>query len=82
MNEIMNTLNEMEFNRTDPTLYSIFKDLWVFDPDECKWTEVQCKENPTYPEYRTCHSMFIYNKNISNSTSFHQAITIIANIIQ
>lgn len=43
---------------------SIFKDLWVFDPEECKWSEVQCKENPTYPEFRTCHSMFIYNKSI------------------
>ena len=35
MNEIMNTLNEMEFNRTDPTLYSIFKDL--SNRDKCSW---------------------------------------------
>ena len=35
MKEIMETLNEMEFNRTDPTLYSIFKDL--SNRDKCSW---------------------------------------------
>ena len=35
MNELMQTLNEMEFNKTDPTLYSIFKDL--SNRDKCSW---------------------------------------------
>ena len=43
---------------------SIFKDLWVFDPEDNEWQLVPFKENPTYPELRTCHSMFIYNKTI------------------
>ena len=41
---------------------SIFKDLWVFDPEDNEWQLVPFKENPTYPELRTCHSMFTYNK--------------------
>ena len=43
---------------------SIFKDLWVFDPEDNEWQLVPFKENPTYPELRTCHSMFTYNKSI------------------
>ena len=43
---------------------SIFKDLWVFDPEDNEWQQVPCKENPTYPELRTCHSMFVYNKSL------------------
>ena len=43
---------------------SIFKDLWVFDPEDSEWQLVPFKENPTYPELRTCHSMFIYNKQL------------------
>ena len=35
MNEIMETLNEIEFNKTDPTLYSIFKDL--SNRERCSW---------------------------------------------
>ena len=35
MNEIMKTLNEMQFDKTDPTLYSIFKDL--SNRDKCSW---------------------------------------------
>ena len=35
MKEIMETLDEMEFYKTDPTLYSIFKDL--SDRDRCSW---------------------------------------------
>ncbi len=43
---------------------SIFKDLWVFDPEDNEWQLVPFKENPTYPELRTCHSMFVFNKTI------------------
>ena len=43
---------------------SIFKDLWVFDPEDNEWQLVPFKENPTYPELRTCHSMFVFNKSI------------------
>ena len=43
---------------------SIFKDLWVFDPDDSEWLLVPFKENPTYPELRTCHTMFTFNKSI------------------
>ena len=43
---------------------SIFKDLWCFDPVEGKWEEIMYKENPTYPELRTCHSMFVYNNEL------------------
>lgn len=35
MNEIMETLKEMKFDKTDPTLYSIFKDL--SSKDKCSW---------------------------------------------
>ena len=35
MNEIMTTLKEMNFDKTDPTLYSIFKDL--SNRDKCSW---------------------------------------------
>ena len=35
MNEIMETLKEMNFDKTDPTLYSIFKDL--SSKDKCSW---------------------------------------------
>ena len=35
MNEIMETLNTMEFNKTDPTLYNIFKEL--SNRDKCSW---------------------------------------------
>ena len=35
MNEIMVTLDEMGFSKTDPTLYSIFKDL--SNKDKCSW---------------------------------------------
>ena len=33
--QIMNTMDEMQFFKTDPTLYSIFKDL--SDKDKCSW---------------------------------------------
>ena len=35
MKEIMEALDEMNFNKTDPTLYSIFKEL--ADRDKCSW---------------------------------------------
>ena len=31
----MKTLNEMKFDKTDPTLYSIFQDL--YNKDRCSW---------------------------------------------
>ena len=38
MNEIMETLNEMKFDKTDPTLYSIFQDL--SNRDRCSWPNI------------------------------------------
>ena len=35
MKQVMNTLDNMQFFKTDPTLYSIFKDL--SDRDTCSW---------------------------------------------
>ena len=43
---------------------SVFKDLWEFDLEAKKWTEIQYKENPSYPELRTGHTMFVYDKQL------------------
>ena len=65
MKEIMEALDEMNFNKTDPTLYSIFKEL--ADRDKCSWpkfayyanmrmTDRQSKEG-----LRTIFDLFIDN---------------------
>ena len=76
MNEIMETLDEMRFYKTDPTLYNIFKEL--AEKDKCSWpkfayyvntrmTDRQSKEG-----LKTIFNLFIDNpdKNTINFETF------------
>ena len=73
MKEIMETLDEMQFYKTDPTLYSIFKEL--ANKDKCSWpkfayyvntrmTDRQSKEG-----LKTIFNLFIDNPD-KNTISF------------
>ena len=53
---------------------SVFKDLWEFDLEAKKWTEIQYKENPSYPELRTGHTMFVYDKQLYISIRYRKKI--------
>ncbi len=72
----MNTLNEMEFNRTDPTLYSIFKDL--SNRDKCSWPKfayyanVRMTDRETREGLLTIFNLFIDDpkKNIITFETF------------
>ena len=65
MNEIMETLNEMNFNKTDPTLYSIIKDL--SDREKCSWPKFAYEVNKRMTDrqsregLRTIFNLFIDN---------------------
>ena len=65
MNEIMETLNEMKFDKTDPTLYSIFKDL--SNRDRCSWPKfayyanVRMTDRETEEGLLTIFNLFIDN---------------------
>ena len=63
MNEIMTTLNEMKFDKTDPTLYSIFKDL--SNRDKCSlpkfafYAKVRMTDRETEEGLLTIFDLFI-----------------------
>ena len=65
MNEIMETLNEMNFNKTDPILYSIIKDL--SDREKCSWPKFAYEVNKRMTDrqsregLRTIFNLFIDN---------------------
>ena len=65
MNEIMETLNEMNFNKTDPTLYGIIKDL--SDREKCSWPKFAYEVNKRMTDrqsregLRTIFNLFIDN---------------------
>ena len=65
MRNIMNTLDKMQFNRTDPTLYSIFKDM--SDRDKCSWPKFALYANSRMTDrqskagLRTIFDLFIDN---------------------
>jgi Ca2+-binding EF-hand superfamily protein len=65
MNEIMETLDEMNFNKTDPTLYSIIKDL--SDREKCSWPKFAYEVNKRMTDrqsregLRTIFNLFIDN---------------------
>ena len=65
MNEIMETLDEMNFNQTDPTLYSIIKDL--SDREKCSWPKFAYEVNKRMTDrqskegLRTIFNLFIDN---------------------
>ena len=67
MNEIMETLNEIEFNKTDPTLYSIFKDL--SNRERCSWPKfayyanVRMTDRETEEGLLTIFNLFIDDPN-------------------
>ena len=65
MNEIMDTLHEMEFNKTDPTLYSIFKDL--SNRDRCSWPKFAYFANLRMTDRETREGLLtIFNLFIDN----------------
>ena len=65
MNEIMETLDEMNFNKTDPTLYRIIKDL--SDREKCSWPKFAYEVNKRMTDrqsregLRTIFNLFIDN---------------------
>ena len=65
MNEIMETLDEMNFNKTDPTLYGIIKDL--SDKEKCSWPKFAYEVNKRMTDrqsregLRTIFNLFIDN---------------------
>ena len=65
MNEIMETLDDMRFNQTDPTLYSILKDL--ADREKCSWPKFAYQVNKRMTDrqskegLRTIFNLFIDN---------------------
>ena len=65
MKNIMNTLDKMQFNKTDPTLYSIFKDM--SDRDKCSWPKFALYANSRMSDrqskagLRTIFDLFIDN---------------------
>jgi len=65
MNEIMVTLDEMGFDKSDPTLYSIFKDL--SNKDRCSWPKfayfanVRMTDRETNEGLLTIFNLFIDN---------------------
>lgn len=65
MNEIMETLDEMNFNKTDPTLYGIIKDL--SDREKCSWPKFAYEVNKKMTDrqsregLRTIFNLFIDN---------------------
>ena len=67
MNEIMETLKEMNFDKTDPTLYSIFKDL--SSKDKCSWPKfayfanVRMTDRQSEEGLLTIFNLFIDNPN-------------------
>ena len=67
MNEIMETLNEMNFDKTDPTLYSIFKDL--SNKDKCSWPKFAYYANVRMTDRQTEEGLLtIFNLFIDNPT--------------
>ena len=65
MNEIMDTLHEMEFNKTDPTLYSIFKEL--SNKDRCSWPKFAYFANLRMTDRETREGLLtIFNLFIDN----------------
>ena len=67
MNEIMETLDEMRFNQTDPTLYNIIKEL--ADREKCSWPKFAYQVNKRMTDrqsregLRTIFNLFIDNPN-------------------
>ena len=65
MNEIMETLDEMNFNKTDSTLYGIIKDL--SDREKCSWPKFAYEVNKRMTDrqsregLRTIFNLFIDN---------------------
>ena len=65
MNEIMETLDDMRFNQTDPTLYNILKDL--ADREKCSWPKFAYQVNKRMTDrqsregLRTIFNLFIDN---------------------
>ena len=65
MNEIMETLDEMNFNKTDPTLYGIIKEL--SDREKCSWPKFAYEVNKRMTDrqsregLRTIFNLFIDN---------------------
>ena len=65
MNEIMETLDDMRFNLTDPTLYNILKDL--ADREKCSWPKFAYQVNKRMTDrqsregLRTIFNLFIDN---------------------
>ena len=65
MNEIMETLDDMRFNQTDPTLYKIIKDL--ADREKCSWLKFAYQVNKKMTDrqsregLRTIFDLFIDN---------------------
>ena len=65
MNEIMETLEEMNFNKTDPILYGIIKDL--SDREKCSWPKFAYEVNKRMTDrqsregLRTIFNLFIDN---------------------
>ena len=74
--QIMNTMDEMQFFKTDPTLYSIFKDL--SDKDKCSWPKfatlvnARMSDRQTKEGLTTIFNLFIDdpNKNTLNYDTF------------
>ena len=67
MNEIMETLDEMRFNQTDPTLYNIIKEL--ADREKCSWPKFAYQVNKRMTDrqsregLRTIFNLLIDNPN-------------------
>ena len=55
MKQIMQTLDKMQFNKTDPTLYSIFKDL--SDRERCSWIKFALFANNRMTDRETKHGL-------------------------
>ena len=76
MNEIMETLDDMRFNQSDPTLYNILKDL--ADREKCSWPKFAYQVNKRMTDrqsregLRTIFNLFIDNpdKNIITFETF------------
>jgi len=67
MNEIMETLKEMNFDKTDPTLYSIFKDL--SSKDKCSWPKFAYFANVRMTDRQSEEGLLtIFNLFIDNPT--------------
>ena len=65
MEEIMKTLDRMQFYKTDPTLYSIFKDL--SNREKCSWPKFAYLANLRMTERETKEGLLtIFNLFIDN----------------